>query len=99
VIAFLESRRDELFALCQRYGVRELALFGSALGADFTTESDIDLLVEFAPEVRVGFLTLSRMRRELEALLGRRVDLVPKNGLKPMLRHAVLAEAEVLYAA
>jgi predicted nucleotidyltransferase len=61
--------------------------------------SDIDLLVTFEPEARVGFLALARMQRELEELLGRKVDLVPKGGLKPAIRDAVLATARVLYAA
>ena len=47
--------------LCQRYQVRELAVFGSALRDDFTATNDVDLLVEFEPEAQVGFLTLSRV--------------------------------------
>jgi predicted nucleotidyltransferase len=39
------------------------------------------------------------MQRELEALLGRKVDLVPKDGLKPIIREHILATARVLYAA
>jgi len=90
---------EALTALCKRYHVRELALFGSARRADFGPESDIDLLVEFEPDARVGFMTLSRMQRELVAIFKRRVDLVPKGGLKPLIRRAVLESAEVLYAA
>jgi predicted nucleotidyltransferase len=47
----------------------------------------------------VTFLTLARMQRELEALLGRKVDLVPKDGLKPIIRDHILAAARVLYGA
>jgi predicted nucleotidyltransferase len=47
----------------------------------------------------VGFLALSRMQRELSELLHRPVDLVPRNGLKPRIRQAVLSSAEVVYAA
>jgi predicted nucleotidyltransferase len=79
--------------------VQELALFGSALTSDFGEESDIDLLVTFQPGARVGFLTLARMQRELAQILGRKVDLVPKGGLKPIIRESVLANARVLYAA
>jgi predicted nucleotidyltransferase len=84
--------------LCRRYGVRELALFGSALRADFRPDSDIDLLVEFQPESRPGLLTLSRLRLDLAELLGRPVDLVPKAGLKPAIRESVLASARLIYA-
>ena len=84
---------------CRRYQVRELALFGSMLRQEPRPDSDVDLLVSFAPAARVTFLTLARMQRELEALLGRKVDLVPKDGLKPVIREHILATARVLYAA
>jgi uncharacterized protein len=90
---------DELANLCRRYEVRELSAFGSTLGEDRRPESDVDLLVSFQPAARVTFATLARMQRELEALLGRKVDLVPKDGLKPVIRDQVLATARVLYAA
>lgn len=90
---------EELANVCRRYHVRELALFGSMLVPDHCPESDVDLLVTFQPSARVTFSTLARMQRELEALLGRKVDLVPKDGLKPVLRDHVLATARVLYAA
>ena len=90
---------DELSHFCHRYQIRELALFGSMLGQDYGPDSDVDLLVSFKPEARVSFLTLARMQRELETLLGRSVDLVPKDGLKPLIRDQVLATARVLYAA
>ncbi|RLC57771.1 MAG: nucleotidyltransferase [Chloroflexi bacterium] len=90
---------EKIRMLCRRYRVRELALFGSALRDDFEAESDVDLLVEFEPEAQVGFMTLARMQRELSDILHRPVDLVPKGGLKPKIRQAVLSSAEVLYAA
>jgi predicted nucleotidyltransferase len=90
---------EALAALCQRYSVHELAVFGSTRRGDFGPRSDIDLLVEFEPDALIGFMALSRMQRELTALLGRRVDLVPKAGLKALIRQHVLDEVEVLYAA
>ena len=90
---------EQLTALCRRYHVQRLALFGSALRDDFGPESDVDLLVTFEPDVPIGFLTLGQMRRELMALFGRPVDLVPQDGLKPQIRDAVLSGAEQLYAA
>jgi predicted nucleotidyltransferase len=88
----------QLLQICRTYGVRELALFGSALTDRFSDQSDIDLLVDFAPETSVSFLSLSRMQHELTDLFHRPVDLVPKNGLKPLIRDEVLAKARVLYA-
>ena len=89
---------ESIRMLCQRYQVRELALFGSVLGDNFGPGSDIDFLVEFEPEARVGFLKLARMQRELSAIVNRKVDLVSKKGVKPKIREAVLSGAEVVYA-
>ncbi len=95
----LKIPTEQLADFCRRNQVQELALFGSAASGIIGPESDIDLLVTFLPEARVGFLTLARMQHELEELLGRKVDLVPKGGLKPMIRDSVLASARVLYTA
>jgi uncharacterized protein len=97
--ATIEIPVDRLAAICRRYQVKELSLFGSALRGDFGPDSDVDLLVEFEPSAQVGFMTLSRMQREFAALVGRRVDLVPKRGLKEKIRRDVLDSAEVIYAA
>lgn len=90
---------ESLRGLCREFHVRELLLFGSALRPDFREDSDLDLLVEFEPGAHVGFLTLARLQRELSSLAGRRVDLVPKKGLKPAIRGEVLGQARLLYAA
>jgi uncharacterized protein len=95
----LDFSMHEIEEFCHRYQVRELAIFGSALRKDFNAASDVDLLVEFEPEAQVGFMTLSRMQRELSAIMQRKVDLVPKQGLKSIIRQAVLSTARVLYAA
>jgi predicted nucleotidyltransferase len=94
----LEIPIEVIRALCRRYRVAELSLFGSARRADFRPDSDVDLLVEFEPEAEPTFLTLARLQRELAEALHRKVDLVPKGGLKPLIREEVLADAEVLYA-
>lgn len=88
----------EIAAFCQRNRIHLLSAFGSAVRDDFRPDCDLDLLVEFEPEARVGFLALSRMRRELTALFGRQVDLVPRSGLKPLICDVVLANAELVYA-
>ena len=95
----LDIPKDAVAAVCRKYQVREPSLFGSALRDDFRPDSDLDLLVSFQPEARVGFVTLARLARELSAVLDRKVDLVPKEGLKRAIRAEVLAEAEVLFAA
>jgi len=88
---------EEIARVCERHGVAELAVFGSIARGDARPDSDIDLLVSYRPEARVGLIAFNRLRRELENVLGRPVDLVPKSGLKAMLRTTVLAEARVIY--
>ncbi|MFQ5610591.1 MAG: nucleotidyltransferase family protein [Anaerolineae bacterium] len=95
----LEIPRDKIIAFCRRHHIRQLALFGSVLREDFGLGSDVDVLVDFEPDAQVGFVALSRMQRELADLLQRPVDLVPREGLKPVIKEAVLASAEVVYAA
>jgi predicted nucleotidyltransferase len=90
---------DEIAAFCRRHHIRSLSLFGSILREDFGPDSDADVLVEFETDAQVGFIALNRMQRELAELLQRPVDLVPKEGLKPKIREAVLSSAEVVYAA
>ena len=85
--------------LCQRFQVHSLALFGSVLREDFRPDSDVDMLVDFDPNAQIGFLALARLQRELADLLGRPVDLVPRQGLKPVIRDHVLANTEEIYAA
>jgi len=89
----------QISGICRRYHVRRLALFGSVLRDDFRPDSDVDVLVAFEPEARVGFVTLSRMQRELSELFKRPVDLVPMDGLKPVIRESVLSSAQDVYAA
>jgi hypothetical protein len=97
--ARIEIPKDEIGRLCKRHRIRSLALFGSVLRDDFDADSDVDVLVEFEPDAEIGFIAFSRARRELGRLLQRPVDLVPRDGLKPIIRDSVLATAEEVYAA
>ena len=94
----LSGKKAEIAAICRRHHVRELSLFGSALGPDFRPDSDIDLLVEFDLGASVGLLQFGELRAELEILLNRKVDLVSKSGLRPLLRERILKQLEPLYA-
>ncbi len=89
---------EQLAEFCRRHQIRWLALFGSALRDDFRPDSDVDVLVEFEPEARVGLFALSEMQYELSDLFARPVDFVLKDGLKRRIRDSVLASAEVVYA-
>ncbi|HUS08227.1 MAG TPA: nucleotidyltransferase family protein [Bryobacteraceae bacterium] len=88
-----------LVEVCRRYGVKELSLVGSAVRGGMRPESDLDIMVEFAPGARIGLIKFECLIEELESLTGRRVDLVTKRGLKPWVRPNVLKDALVIYAA
>lgn len=91
----IDVTQRELETFCRRHGIQKLAFFGSVLRDDFTPESDIDVLVEFAPD-RIPGLSFFRIQRELSEILGRKVDLQTPNFLSPYFRDRILAEAEVL---
>ena len=82
---------------CRRNHIRRLAVFGSALGDDFRSDSDLDLLVEFEPGSVPG-LAFFGLQDELSEMFGRRVDLNTPNSLPADFRDQVRASAEVLYA-
>ncbi len=88
-----------LAEFCQRHGVKRLALFGSILREDFGPASDIDVLVEFQPEVRYSLLDLGGMWMELREMLGREVDLKTPKDLSRYFREDVVRHARTLYAA
>ena len=90
---------SSLAEVCRRYAVKELSLFGSAVRGEIQPESDIDVMVEFEPGVRIGLIKFESLAEELESLTGRRVDLVTKRGLKPWVRLQVLESARLIYAA
>lgn len=95
----LDVPKPLLEALCRRHGIRRLSLFGSVLRPDFRPDSDIDVLVEFLPEHRIGFFGLAAIERELTALVGRKVDLRTPNDLSRYFRDDVMRTAVVQYAA
>lgn len=82
---------------CRRNQIRRLSFFGSVLRDDFTAQSDVDALVEFEPEARIGLITLSGLEIELSQILGRRVEMHTIKGLHPLFREEVLETAEVTY--
>lgn len=90
---------DSLADLCRRYKVRELSLFGSAARGDMRPDSDLDMLVDFLPEAEIDLVDYAGLMLDLSNLTGRKVDLVSKKGLKPIVRSSVLQEARLLYAA
>ena len=92
-----------LVDIAQRWKVTRLELFGSVLRDDFRPDSDVDVLVVFAPDATWRFYDLLDMKDEPEAIFGRRVDLIEKRLVKSspnyIRRRHILAHAERVYAA
>jgi len=95
--------RDQVAAFCRKWKITELAVFGSAVREDFGPDSDVDVLVSFAPEADWGLLEHLTMEEELSGLLARKVDLVTRRAVERstnrIRREAILRSASVIYAA
>lgn len=93
----------ELDQFCRRWAISQLALFGSILREDFGPDSDIDVLVTFAPEAEWGLLDHIQMEMELADLLGRPVDLLSRRAVErshnPLRRREILESAQVVFDA
>jgi hypothetical protein len=99
IVAQVEVPEAEIAKVCQRNGIRKLALFGSVLTDRFSDSSDIDVLVEFQPHAHVGFFRLADIEDELSRLLGgRRVDLRTPMDLSRHFRDQVVRDALAVYA-
>lgn len=77
--------------------IKSLRLFGSYLHGKPRKDSDIDLLVEFLPQSRVGFFYLVNMQNTIEQFLGKKIDLQTPEALSKYFRANVLKEAEHIY--
>ena len=90
---------DKITAFCRRWKIKELAIFGSALGDDFRADSDVDVLVVFQDDAKWNFFDHMNAEEELRQIFGRDVDLVEKRAIRnPFRRHHILNNCEVIYA-
>jgi len=90
----LQEKREAILQLAAKHGARNVRVFGSVARHEANDQSDIDLLVDTtehtSPWFPVGFI------QDLEALLGRKVDVVTENGVYWLLRRRILKEARPL---
>lgn len=95
-----DALRPQIAALCRKWGIVELSVFGSVARGDDRPDSDVDLLYVSDP-FRVGdaLAFLTEAPEEFAHVLGRDVDLVAKAGLHRVIRDDVIAESQVLYGA
>lgn len=98
----IDLPQDEIAAFCERWKVSELALFGSVLRDDFGPDSDVDVLVNFTPGTQPTLADLLAMEKELQRILGRKVDLGERQSVEEdpnyIRRQRILDSAQVIYA-
>ncbi len=101
IVKNIEIPVDQITKFCQRWKVRELALFGSVLGEDFRPDSDIDILISFVPDNCWTLFDRVDMQDELTEIFGRKVDLVNKKGIERsrnyLRKDNILGSAKVIY--
>ena len=101
----IQEKRADIAALCRRYHVRQLEVFGSAArGVDFDpVGSDADFLVEFGPDADPGLKDFLDMKEALKSVLGREVDLIERKTIETsrnyIRRRNILDQAESVYVA
>jgi predicted nucleotidyltransferase len=89
------ARLDDI---CTRFGIAELAVFGSVARGEATAASDVDVLYVLRPGISLGF-AIDGLEDELADVFGRRVDLVARKAVHPMLRPTIEEQARIVYAA
>lgn len=97
----IQLPQQAIAEFCQRWRIKSFYVFGSVLRGDFRPDSDIDVMVSFEVDAPWGLLEFVRMKRELESLLGREVDLVTKKSIEQshnwIRRQEILDTAQVIY--
>lgn len=99
----IDLPHTEIAAFCRRWRITEFSLFGSVLREDFGADSDVDVLVTFAPDVPWTLFDHVEMQEELTALFGWKVDLLSRRGIErsrnDRRRQAILNSAKAIYVA
>lgn len=93
----LTENMEQVTALCNKYHVKTLRVFGSVARGESNAKSDIDLLATFSQPI--SLLQMVGLERELSVLVGRKVDLVTKQSVSPYLRTRIMKESRPIYAA
>ena len=93
--AVLQTLRELFPTLQQQYQIQNLGLCGSVRRNEATETSDIDLLIELQPDINYGLITFCHLENILSEALGKKVDLVIKENLKPSLRENIMQEVNL----
>jgi hypothetical protein len=96
----IDIPHEKIAEFCRKWRIKELAIFGSALGDDFRPDSDIDVLVVFDDSAKWTLFDYVRAEDELKQIFERNVDMVEKKAIRnPFRRHHILSHYQVIYAA
>ncbi len=90
-----QSIKRQIASILKRQGVTKAALFGSAARGEMKKKSDIDILMEI-PKGK-SLLDIIRLEFQLEEKLGRKVDIIEYDAIKPLLRDIILSEQKIIY--
>jgi len=90
----IEEIKRKILPILQIYGVKKIGLFGSFVRGEMREDGDIDILVEI--EKNISLLDFVGLKLEIEQALGRKVDLVEYNTIKPLLRERILKEQVII---
>ena len=90
----IDEIKQKILPILQEYGVKRTALFGSCVRGEMQDDSDIDILVEITKDI--SLLDFVGLKQKIEEVLGRKVDLVEYDTIKPILRERILREQVVL---
>ncbi len=90
--------KNRVAEFCKKHHILKLSIFASALREDFTSSSDVDVLVEFDPLHIPGLIRLAGMEIELSEIIGRKVDLRTAQDLSRHFRQEVIESSELQYA-
>jgi predicted nucleotidyltransferase len=96
-----ETDLKALGAICRKYGIKKLSLFGSAARGELRPDSDVDLMVEFKPSSKTTYFDFARMQDDLSPLFGKREVHVagPEILENPYRRRSILPDLKILYEA
>jgi len=98
----IEGLRSALRAICDGHPIRRVEAFGSVARGESRSGSDVDLLVEFLPDVRVGLFEMGALKEDIEEKLGCKVDLLSREAVEksrnPYRRNAILESPITVYA-
>ncbi len=100
-ITAIELPMEKIADFCDRWQVVEFSLFGSILRDDFRPDSDVDVMVQFAPDAHPTFVTLDKMEDHLHQIFDRDIDLITRQGIETtrnyLRRQEILASAQIIY--